>query len=237
MATKEKVIQGYDVTLEFLMEAKKKLEDWEEENGGRLNELDKGVEKVKESDKMNEEDLEKERVELENEKKKLEDDKKEWGNKFKKFVGEGNEQIAERKESGCAVHYDRLESNQGKANIMCHRPPEYVGRPVVWFCDIFVQFHQDLKNAEPVPKKYYDIALKLCKEMSKTYPNENARTKAFDDYALIGNREFKNEIGTGHVDPYLQGVYSWLNYWSTDRGDFWRKQCCCPGFIISVAGS
>ncbi|RIA80555.1 hypothetical protein C1645_792277 [Glomus cerebriforme] len=169
--------------------------------------------------------------------------------------------------STITTNFERLEKNQD-------HPPEYAGRPVSWFCDAFVQFHQDLKDTGPISKKYYDIALKLCMEMSKIYPNKKARTKAFDDCflnfddssygfqtnfnfqeiilennqksdgfilhhvkeALIGNREIKNEIGTSWLDPYSQGAYSWINYWTNKSDDFWKKRCCCPSFIISLAG-
>ena len=73
--------------------------------------------------------------------------------------------------------------------MQCHRPPEYVGRSVIWFCDAFVQFHHDLKSTQQIPRKYYDIALNLCEEMSKTYfdtngRHEDARIKAFDNCFL-----------------------------------------------------
>jgi len=123
---------------------------------------------------------------------------------------------------------------------MCHHPPEFVGCPVVWFCDSFTQFLEDLQSTVPIPRKYYDITQNLCMEMSKTYNSfngnhEDARIKAFDECflaastdssllyhvfqtsfhetilrnnsrsdgflthhtkdALIGVREFKNEVG------------------------------------------
>ncbi|CAJ0631870.1 3836_t:CDS:2 [Entrophospora sp. SA101] len=42
---------------------------------------------------------------------------------------------------------------------------------------------------------------------------------------------------TGEMDPYLQGLFSYVNYWSARPDNFWCEQCCCPSFIISMAGS
>jgi len=43
-------------------------------------------------------------------------------------------------------------------------------------------------------------------------------------------------IGTGNVDPYLQACYSYVNYWANTPDKIWQERCCCPSFIISVAG-
>ncbi|KAG8932642.1 hypothetical protein FRC02_000818 [Tulasnella sp. 418] len=48
--------------------------------------------------------------------------------------------------------------------------------------------------------------------------------------------EMKNEIGTGGSDPSIQGACSYKFYWSDDRADRLRKSCCCPTFIIAIAG-
>lgn len=65
--------------------------------------------------------------------------------------------------------------------------------------------------------------------------------------------ELKNEIGTAHSDPTIQGAESFANYWTHEkvscvaaltflvingRGQMTdlRDICCCPSFIIALAG-
>lgn len=53
---------------------------------------------------------------------------------------------------------------------------------------------------------------------------------------LLALREVKNEVGSGDCDPYLQCSLSYQQHWSNERSGRVRKQCCCPSFLISVAG-
>ncbi|KAG8959405.1 hypothetical protein FRC03_008030 [Tulasnella sp. 419] len=49
--------------------------------------------------------------------------------------------------------------------------------------------------------------------------------------------EVKNEIGTGHCDPSIQAQFSYRAYWSQMRNAKIRGLCCCPSFILAMAGS
>ena len=49
-------------------------------------------------------------------------------------------------------------------------------------------------------------------------------------------REGKNEIGTGHSDPYLQATFSYLHYWLQDDYKMLRERSHCPSFLLCVAG-
>ncbi|KAJ1301447.1 hypothetical protein OPQ81_008705 [Rhizoctonia solani] len=67
--------------------------------------------------------------------------------------------------------------------------------------------------------------------------------------------EIKNEIGTGGSDPSIQGAIEFAKYWSQvkfkvsfhrwelrselrlqERLQWLREQCCCPTFILAIAG-
>ncbi|CAE6492633.1 unnamed protein product [Rhizoctonia solani] len=48
--------------------------------------------------------------------------------------------------------------------------------------------------------------------------------------------EFKNEIGSGHCDPSIQGAESYAKYWFQDVMTPITNLSCCPSFIIAVAG-
>nr|CAG8652618.1 10394_t:CDS:2 [Entrophospora candida] len=111
-----------------------------------------------------------------------------------------------------AAHSKHLVRNQNLVNIMCHRPPNST------------QLYHIFQSG------FQEIVL-----------SNNRQSDGFLIHhvkeALIGNREIKNEIGTDEVDPYLQGSFSYVNYWSTRPNSFWCEQCCCPSFIIPMAGS
>ncbi|KAG8944736.1 hypothetical protein FRC04_001589 [Tulasnella sp. 424] len=49
--------------------------------------------------------------------------------------------------------------------------------------------------------------------------------------------ETKNEIGTGGCDPEVQCAFSYQKLWSHDtRLSKVRNACCCPSFLLSMAG-
>jgi len=54
--------------------------------------------------------------------------------------------------------------------------------------------------------------------------------------AYRGLWELKNEIGCGGSDPVTQGSYSYRKYWGAQDKDDLRSSCCCPSFIIAIAG-
>lgn len=54
--------------------------------------------------------------------------------------------------------------------------------------------------------------------------------------AYLVIREFKNEIGTGHADPYNQASLSYRKYWADPSRDAIRNSCHCPSIILAIAG-
>lgn len=62
-------------------------------------------------------------------------------------------------------------------------------------------------------------------------------TLTLDNYpARAGIYELKNEIGTGSSDPTIQGSLSYRKTWVSRTLAPIRRACCCPSFIISIAG-
>ncbi|KIO17611.1 hypothetical protein M407DRAFT_38925, partial [Tulasnella calospora MUT 4182] len=48
--------------------------------------------------------------------------------------------------------------------------------------------------------------------------------------------EAKNEVGTGGSDPYLHAAFSYRKLWVEGSRLGMRNACCCPGFVLSMAG-
>ncbi|KAG8731859.1 hypothetical protein FRC11_001924 [Ceratobasidium sp. 423] len=64
-----------------------------------------------------------------------------------------------------------------------------------------------------------------------TFTEEYSAAKA---YGVIV--ELKNEIGTDHSDPWIQGAQSFARYWSQLESTELREATRCPTLIISIAG-
>ncbi|CAG8477000.1 6672_t:CDS:2, partial [Ambispora gerdemannii] len=54
--------------------------------------------------------------------------------------------------------------------------------------------------------------------------------------AALAILEYKNEIGTGSNDPTIQGSVVYARYWSQNQHERIRRRCCCPSFVIGIAG-
>ncbi|KAF8327078.1 hypothetical protein F5887DRAFT_178051 [Amanita rubescens] len=54
--------------------------------------------------------------------------------------------------------------------------------------------------------------------------------------AIAGFYELKNELGAGSSDPTVQGSLLYRKVWVSSELDSIRNSCCCPSFILSVAG-
>ncbi|CAE7172977.1 unnamed protein product, partial [Rhizoctonia solani] len=59
-------------------------------------------------------------------------------------------------------------------------------------------------------------------------------SSAYGAYYMI--MEVMNEIGTGKSDPSTQGAVAYAKYWGGARLEWLRQQCCCPSFILAIAG-
>lgn len=53
-------------------------------------------------------------------------------------------------------------------------------------------------------------------------------------YVLIN--EWRNELGAGGSDPILTSATSYKQYWGEDTMKRIREACCCPSFILVIAG-
>ncbi len=58
----------------------------------------------------------------------------------------------------------------------------------------------------------------------------------FRESAMLFLFEIKNEIGTGHCDPTVQGALSYVRRWAQDKFECFRRCCNCPSIILAVAG-
>ncbi|KAI9439820.1 hypothetical protein H4582DRAFT_2075187 [Lactarius indigo] len=54
--------------------------------------------------------------------------------------------------------------------------------------------------------------------------------------ALVALKEDKNEIGTDGCDPSHQCAFGFRSYYASERMERIRKSCCCPTFLIALAG-
>ncbi|KAI9461314.1 hypothetical protein BJY52DRAFT_1117319 [Lactarius psammicola] len=54
--------------------------------------------------------------------------------------------------------------------------------------------------------------------------------------ALVALKEDKNEVGTGGCDPSHQCAMGFRSYYTRQEMDPIRDRCCCPSFLIALAG-
>ena len=146
-----------------------------------------------------------------------------------------------------AAKLENFDKDQQIAQIYCHRPPDNVGRPVIWFNNAFSGFKANYNNESLLlPKKLNQQVLEFVKEMAMTYDKENDRQDILDSFLsealglnfntvqlsdgssndgcllqnnnyLVAIREIKNEIGLGQSDPFLQASFSYFKFWAQNK--------------------
>ncbi|KAG7440334.1 uncharacterized protein BT62DRAFT_629687 [Guyanagaster necrorhizus] len=57
-----------------------------------------------------------------------------------------------------------------------------------------------------------------------------------DETAAVVIVEEKSELGAGGSEPSVQGSFSYLKFWADATHRQIREGCCCPSFIVGVAG-
>ncbi|KAJ7596060.1 hypothetical protein C8J56DRAFT_1043162 [Mycena floridula] len=61
------------------------------------------------------------------------------------------------------------------------------------------------------------------------------KTKVNQMAALVIVEE-KGELGSGGSEPSVQGTFSWLKFWVAELVQKLFHGCCCPTFIVGIAG-
>ncbi|KZT67581.1 hypothetical protein DAEQUDRAFT_729022, partial [Daedalea quercina L-15889] len=61
-----------------------------------------------------------------------------------------------------------------------------------------------------------------------------AKVEGFAPISCI--TEVKNEVGTGNCDPLAQAECVYVATYSSDEAEAFRAICCCPAFLIGMAG-
>ncbi|KAH7334532.1 hypothetical protein B0J17DRAFT_111141 [Rhizoctonia solani] len=104
--------------------------------------------------------------------------------------------------------------------------------------------YQDTYNKEPACGgrtaailSILDSLLKpylISSEASEIKADGSIQTENGDCYIIM---QVKDGIGTGGSDPTIQGAVIYAKHWAQDHLRRLRPQCCCPTFILAIAGS
>ncbi|OBZ65574.1 hypothetical protein A0H81_14458 [Grifola frondosa] len=79
----------------------------------------------------------------------------------------------------------------------------------------------------------FDPETRVCNTRNTRCLLTETRSSGFALRAVV---EVKNEIGTGLCDPSIEGGMYYRKYWVQPSMEPVLNACCCPSFVISVAG-
>ncbi|KAG8920637.1 hypothetical protein FRC02_000790 [Tulasnella sp. 418] len=89
---------------------------------------------------------------------------------------------------------------------------------------------------KPILSELIDAPLITMTSIGKAQSDGVVITNRGHHVAIRAVLEMRNEIGTGGCDPSIQGACSYRHYWSSTAAGKIRELCCCPSFIIALAG-
>ncbi|CAE6506478.1 unnamed protein product [Rhizoctonia solani] len=110
-------------------------------------------------------------------------------------------------------------------NLLLASQGLYASEPARW------KVIKDLLTAAIGYPVYKDDISRCQSDGVVTFTQKDSAYKA---YGIV--LELKNEIGTGHSDPWVQAAQSFARYWSEEKMTKIRRATRCPTFIISIAG-
>ncbi|KAG8919999.1 hypothetical protein FRC01_000985 [Tulasnella sp. 417] len=164
-----------------------------------------------------------------------------------------------------AAKHSNLAVEQEKRPMKIGRPYETTGLPVSLYHPIFSRFQRLILDQDPdLSAKDLSTAFQLIYDAAAVYKTEADRLSAMISHfnALLGHEMYRvtapyssapdgvifhsntpllvmeatNEVGTDESDPDLQGAFSYRKGWTGTSNSEILNVCCCPGFVLSVAG-
>ncbi|KAG9098866.1 hypothetical protein FRC06_005890 [Ceratobasidium sp. 370] len=154
----------------------------------------------------------------------------------------------------------------GKRPIHNGRPYTLTGRPIALYNQIFNEFkaaatrpptteyldstgttifefirhsreiyqHEDARLKSLTPLLDFSLDFHLSQEIISRCIDDRVVKRGEGGYLLVS--EWKNEVGTGGCDPSVQAAFSYVRYWGQETMRPLRDLCCCPSFILAIAG-
>ncbi|KAH9947831.1 hypothetical protein B0H21DRAFT_806645 [Amylocystis lapponica] len=126
-----------------------------------------------------------------------------------------------------------------------YRPIDLAPPPITLYHPVFAKFLQlmaepqifsdeELNNAQ----SFITLAVAYYKEEARLEPDGLVSSADTPDgfSTITAIHEVKLEIGDGGSDPIAQGECVYVAIYSSNEARFIREACCCPAFIIGMAG-
>ncbi|QRV90209.1 WaaY domain-containing protein [Ceratobasidium sp. AG-Ba] len=156
--------------------------------------------------------------------------------------------------------------NASGQGVLNGRPFEKTGMPIGLYHPIFDAFTSRAREStNSIPGDFYDKMDQLLISSQEMYEKENGRQHELDGILqdILGHKlhkvkfpgvqpdgvihmgeggtvmlvmDIKNEIGSGNSDPTIQGAMSYAKYCADKMTSSLLSRCCCPVFILAIAG-
>ncbi|RDB30858.1 hypothetical protein Hypma_005976 [Hypsizygus marmoreus] len=93
------------------------------------------------------------------------------------------------------------------------------------------------KDSRKFLSEILDIAFSQVNfDRSSSAQIAQASAKRVAEQVALALVEETGELGMGGTEPSVQGSFSYTKFWSDDGHQKVREGCCCPSFIIALAG-
>ncbi|CAG8600060.1 11044_t:CDS:2, partial [Paraglomus occultum] len=129
------------------------------------------------------------------------------------------------------------EKQQKDPTVYNGRPFERTGPPIALYNEIFGRFIQELNDENLVmTADHYKWTEDFMFTASELYDSEDDRLEAVHDKlaTLLGPIQ-TTTYGKKKILAQTGALY-YQGYWSQDRTSAVRERCCCPSFILAMAG-